>query len=51
MTPGMIEHRGVVQRVEGNKAIVVMETGGCSSCGQEVAVASARWPAAAPPPC
>ena len=34
MTPGMIEHRGVVQRVEGNKAIVVMETGGCSSCGQ-----------------
>ena len=34
MTPGMVEHRGVVQRVEGNKAIVVMETGGCSSCGQ-----------------
>ena len=34
MTPGMIEHRGVVQRIEGSKAIVVMETGGCSSCGQ-----------------
>lgn len=30
----MIEHRGIVQRVEGGKAIVAMETAGCSSCGQ-----------------
>ncbi|MBK6357016.1 MAG: SoxR reducing system RseC family protein [Betaproteobacteria bacterium] len=30
----MIEHRGVVQRVEAGKAIVAMETAGCSSCGQ-----------------
>lgn len=30
----MIEHRGVVQRVEGGKALVAMETAGCSSCGQ-----------------
>ena len=33
MSAGMIEHRGVVQRVEDGKAIVVMETSGCSSCG------------------
>ncbi|WP_265943094.1 SoxR reducing system RseC family protein [Dechloromonas sp. A34] len=30
----MIEHRGIVQRVEGGQAIVAMETAGCSSCGQ-----------------
>ena len=29
----MIEHRGIVQRVENGKAIVAMETAGCSSCG------------------
>ncbi|MDP3539946.1 MAG: SoxR reducing system RseC family protein [Azonexus sp.] len=29
----MIEHRGIVQQVDGGKAIVAMETGGCSSCG------------------
>jgi len=34
MSPGMIEHRGIVQRVDGGKAIVAMETAGCSSCGQ-----------------
>lgn len=34
MATGMIEHRGIVQRVEGGKAIVAMETAGCSSCGQ-----------------
>lgn len=34
MSAGMIEHRGIVQRVEGGKAVVAMETGGCSSCGQ-----------------
>jgi sigma-E factor negative regulatory protein RseC len=34
MSTGMIEHRGIVQRVEGGKAIVAMETAGCSSCGQ-----------------
>ena len=33
MSTGMIEHRGIVQRVEGGKAIVAMETAGCSSCG------------------
>jgi len=30
----MIEHRGVVQRIDGSKAVVAMETAGCSSCGQ-----------------
>ncbi len=34
MSPKMIEHRGIVQRVEGGKAFVAMETAGCSSCGQ-----------------
>lgn len=34
MIPKMIEHRGIVQRVEGGKAYVAMETAGCSSCGQ-----------------
>jgi len=34
MSAKMIEHRGVVQRIDGNKAIVAMETAGCSSCGQ-----------------
>lgn len=34
MSAGMIEHRGIVQRVEGGKAIVAMETAGCASCGQ-----------------
>lgn len=33
MSPQMIEHRGIVQQVDGGKAIVAMETGGCSSCG------------------
>jgi sigma-E factor negative regulatory protein RseC len=30
----LIEHRGVVQRVEGGRAFVAMQTGGCSSCAQ-----------------
>lgn len=34
MSADMIEHRGIVQRVEGGKAIVAMETAGCTSCGQ-----------------
>lgn len=34
MATDMIEHRGIVQRVDGGKAIVAMETAGCSSCGQ-----------------
>jgi sigma-E factor negative regulatory protein RseC len=34
MSAGMIEHRGIIQRVEGGKAIIAMETAGCSSCGQ-----------------
>jgi sigma-E factor negative regulatory protein RseC len=34
MSTGMIEHRGIVQRVEGGQAVVAMETAGCSSCGQ-----------------
>ena len=33
MSAPFIEHRGVVRRIEGGKAIVAMETGGCSSCG------------------
>ena len=34
MNSRLIEHRGIVQRVEGGKAVVAMETGGCASCGQ-----------------
>jgi len=34
MSAHMIEHRGIVQRVDSGKAIVAMETAGCSSCGQ-----------------
>lgn len=34
MATKMIEHRGVVQRVEGGLAIVAMETAGCADCGQ-----------------
>lgn len=34
MSAHLIEHRGIVQRIEGGKAIVAMETAGCSSCGQ-----------------
>ena len=34
MSARMIEHRGIVHRVDGGKAIVAMETAGCSSCGQ-----------------
>lgn len=34
MSANMIEHRGIVQRVDGGKAIVAMETAGCASCGQ-----------------
>lgn len=33
MAAGMIEHRGIVQRIDGDRAVVAMETGGCSSCG------------------
>lgn len=34
MSTKMIEHHGIVQRVDGGKAYVAMETAGCSSCGQ-----------------
>ena len=34
MNARTIEHRGIVQRVEGDMAIVAMATTGCSSCGQ-----------------
>ncbi len=34
MSAPLIEHRGIVQRVEGGQAVVAMETAGCSSCGQ-----------------
>jgi sigma-E factor negative regulatory protein RseC len=34
MSAKMIEHRGIVHRVDGGKAIVAMETAGCASCGQ-----------------
>ncbi|WP_295007918.1 SoxR reducing system RseC family protein [uncultured Dechloromonas sp.] len=34
MATNMIEHRGIVQRIEGGQALVAMETAGCSSCGQ-----------------
>ncbi len=34
MDAKLIEHRGIVQRVEGGRAVVAMETAGCASCGQ-----------------
>jgi sigma-E factor negative regulatory protein RseC len=34
MSANIIEHRGIVQRVEGGKAVVAMETAGCGSCKQ-----------------
>lgn len=34
MNAKMIEHRGVVQRIDGGLAIVAMETAGCAACGQ-----------------
>ena len=34
MKTTMIEHRGIVQRVDDGLAIVAMETAGCGSCGQ-----------------
>lgn len=33
MQPGLIEHAGIVQRIEGQRAIVAIETHGCASCG------------------
>ena len=33
MSVPMIEHRGIVQRVEDGRAVVAMETAGCSACG------------------
>lgn len=33
MATEIIEHRGIVQRIESGRAIVAMETGGCRSCG------------------
>jgi sigma-E factor negative regulatory protein RseC len=34
MSAGLIEHRGIVQRVDDGRAIVAMETAGCGSCAQ-----------------
>lgn len=34
MSTPLIEHRGIVQRVEDGRAIVAMETAGCSACDQ-----------------
>jgi sigma-E factor negative regulatory protein RseC len=34
MDAKFIEHRGIVQKVEGGQAVVAMETSGCASCGQ-----------------
>lgn len=34
MTFPMIEHRGIVQRIDGDQAIVAMATTGCTTCGQ-----------------
>lgn len=33
MSAGLIEHRGIVRRLEAGRAVVAMETGGCASCG------------------
>jgi len=37
MNSKVIEHRGIVQRVEGGKAIVALDTAGCGACGHESA--------------
>jgi sigma-E factor negative regulatory protein RseC len=34
MSANNLEHRGIVQHIEGGKAIVAMETAGCGSCSQ-----------------
>ncbi|MDE2440919.1 MAG: SoxR reducing system RseC family protein [Betaproteobacteria bacterium] len=34
MSAHLIEHRGVVQRIDNGMALVAMETAGCPSCGQ-----------------
>lgn len=34
MNADMIEHRAIVQRIEGDRVIVAMETAGCGSCAQ-----------------
>lgn len=33
MSPPVLEHAGVVQRIDAGKAVVAIATGGCSSCG------------------
>lgn len=33
MNAPMLEHAGVVQRIDAGKAVVAIETGGCSACG------------------
>lgn len=33
MSTAILEHAGVVQRIDAGKAVVAIETGGCSACG------------------
>lgn len=34
LADGRIEHRGIVQRIDGERAVVAMATSGCRGCGQ-----------------
>ena len=33
MSAGLVEHRGVIRRIQDGRAVVAMDTGGCRSCG------------------
>lgn len=37
-----IEHRGIIQRIDGGRATVAVETSGCQSCGQGASCGIAR---------
>ncbi|HLO63309.1 MAG TPA: SoxR reducing system RseC family protein [Azonexus sp.] len=48
MRADMIEHRGVVQRVESGLALVAMETAGCPSCEQGISCGVGKMAAGRP---
>ena len=48
MSANMIEHRGIVHRVDDGKAIVAIETAGCSSCGQGSSCGSGKMASGRP---
>ena len=48
MATRMVEHRGVIRRIEAGQAIVVMETAGCASCHQGSACGVGKMAAGRP---